>query len=138
MKVFNINTGKQVNDYVGCWYDLQVLPQNIYLHIDGRSQDVWIEEDRNIGGGYSPDVFHNLELRILLPGKLYSENETENLLFRFQDGITKVLESFHEEFNGNNYVGVWDCDDVDDLKFEINDYEYNSELVFECDFYQDC
>lgn len=104
-KIVVVSDGyKVVNDYVGAWYDGDLDPRPIYLHVykDGCFIN-YASED-----GVTQDIFDDIELRFLLPGYIYSADEVEHILEELKPITDKLIKSFKLRYNGNSYVGKWD------------------------------
>jgi len=107
MKVYNHETNERVTDYIGCWYPQQTKAQPIHLYLSNDG-DVTIEHDPNIGGGVSSDVWHRRALSFTLNGSIYTEEEAGAMIEEYAELCDKLVDSYEERWNGNNYVGYWD------------------------------
>jgi hypothetical protein len=115
MKAYYIETNERCFDYIGCWYARQHNPQPLSLNINGDTHAVSIEHDPNIGSGCSPDQWHNIELMFDLPITILTEQEAAEIIQELRPLIDKLLDSYERYYNGNNYVGKWGGDAIDEL-----------------------
>ncbi len=117
------------NGYTGQWYERQAKPQPIFLRFgdDDNSSEFDTEV---LGGGYSPDEWHNRHLRIYFPKcAVITCDEEDQFLFENKELIQSIYDSYEETRNSNGESqGGWNRDLVE--KLEKIAEEFQSEFSF--------
>lgn len=113
--------------YIGRWYDRQSKPQPIFLRLDEDSSEFDTEV---LGGGYSSEEYHDINLRIYFPKcQVITCDEATNFIFENKDLIEEIYDSYEEVRNSNgNLRGTWNRDLIE--KLEKIAEEFQSEFSF--------
>ena len=123
MRTVCYESGEQYEGhYVGKWYEGQSKPQDIYFTLT-RDGNMDIDYNPEIGNAVSGDVWHNRTLRIELPSNIYKLDEVNEMLDILKPLADKLMETYEEKYNGNNWVGIWKEVLVEELEIALKDFE---------------
>lgn len=128
MKVYDQN-GEIRDDYIGQWYEGQINPQDLALHIQSDTKKVYIAT--RYSNSWSCDEFNHIDTYIYLPFSLLSYEESESLIEEVKEFTDNLLESFDTYYDGKNYKGSWDIETLDDLEIYLQNEVMQSELCWD-------
>ena len=131
MKIYKVESEKLLPLYRK--YQGQCQPQNAYFEVDlayGTLSCYYIGE---IGNAVPSDVWHNKCLRFPVPNNLKTEDYNE--LMESVLELAKDLEkTYDEEWDGNNYVGIYDEEIYQMLDSAVDEFTANVDsdiMIFE-------
>lgn len=116
-----------VDDYIGKWYEGQYNPQDLYLEINCE-REAEIVYDPEIGRGTRSDVWHRRTLWIGMSGGIISIEESNKILDDLKPLIVKLEASYEEKWDGNNHIGHWDQEIVQEIRNYL--YKFETELFW--------
>ena len=118
MRAYDYESGMEVHNFIGRWYDGQVMPQSLCLYVQGENDKYYIDYDPNIGSGMGVDEWNRLTLAFEIPLYVVSKREAGRIIDDLKRTLDELLESYDTEYKNGNNVGVWN----EDLIEEIEDY----------------
>ncbi len=109
-----------MREILGFQYEGQCFPQPLYFHV--RPDGCGFEVSTEIGWSTTSDIFHGRELRFKLWENYIYRDEARAFMAEHEQLIEELQESYQSEWNGNNWVGVWDTELIERVQCLIDEF----------------
>ncbi len=112
------DSGDELTNYIGHWYEGQTNPQRLFLQINPEGSAT-IDYNPQTDNSVPEAVWHSRILRLSLPSYVYSIEEIEEILGVFKNDIQQIQNSYEEKWNGQNHKGYFNQKLVESLEEEL-------------------